>query len=106
MQVCWVLELDLIQKENGEIVVKGIDKKKDNQVYEIIDTREGWVESLKLLLESYFHGRAPLEFDYSLIRPEGEPISGFGGVASGHKPLEEVHESEKCLKRIQENPPQ
>ena len=79
-------------KGAGEIVVKGIDKKKDNQVYEIIDTREGWVESLKLLLESYFHGRA-LEFDYSLIRPEGEPISGFGGVASGHKPLEEVHEA-------------
>ena len=33
-----------------------------------------------------------IEFDYSLIRPAGEPISGFGGVASGYEPLEEVHE--------------
>ena len=32
-----------------------------------------------------------MEFDYSKIRPAGEPISGFGGVASGHEPLEEVH---------------
>ena len=79
-------------KGAGEIIVKGIDKDKDEQVYEIPDTREGWVESMKLLLESYFHGTAPMEFNYSSIRPAGEPISGFGGVASGHEPLMEVHE--------------
>ena len=45
-----------------------------------------------MLLESYFHGQAPMEFDYSKIRPAGEPISGFGGVSSGHEPLLEVHE--------------
>ena len=43
-------------------------------------------------MESYFHGQAPVEFDYRKIRPAGEPISGFGGVASGYEPLEEVHE--------------
>jgi len=79
-------------KGAGEIVIKGIQKDREHQVYEIPDTREGWVESLKLLLESYFHGQAPVEFDYSKIRPAGEPISGFGGVASGHEPLLEVHE--------------
>ena len=79
-------------KGAGEIVVKGIQKDRDEQLYEIPDTREGWVESLKLLLESYFHGQAPVEFDYSKIRGAGEPISGFGGVASGHEPLLEVHE--------------
>ena len=79
-------------KGAGEIVVKGIQKDRDEQVFEIPDTREGWVESLKLLLESYFHGQAPMKFDYSKIRKAGEPISGFGGVASGHEPLEEVHE--------------
>ena len=68
-------------KGAGEIIVKGIDKDKNNQVYEIPDTREGWVESMKLLLESYFHGQAPVEFDYTKIRPAGEPISGFGGVS-------------------------
>ena len=77
-----------------------MDTTRDEQVYEIPDTREGWVESLKLLLESYFHGQAPMEFDYSKIRPEGDPISGFGGVASGHKPLEEVHEA---IRKVLEN---
>ena len=32
-----------------------------------------------------------MKFDYSKIRPAGVPISGFGGVASGYEPLEEVH---------------
>ena len=54
---------------------------------------KGWVESLKLLLESYFHGTASVKFDYSIVRPAGEPIKGFGGVSSGHEPLQEVHES-------------
>ena len=80
-------------KGAGEIIVKGIQKKRDEQIFEVPDTREGWVESLKLLLESYFHGTAPMKFDYSKIRPAGEPISGFGGVvASGYEPLEEVHD--------------
>ena len=80
-------------KGAGEIVVKGIDKKKNEQVFQIPDTREGWVESMKLLLESYFHGQGKVKFDYSKIRLAGEPISGFGGVASGPDPLEEVHNS-------------
>ena len=60
--------------------------------YEIPDSREGWVESLNLLLLSYFlKDRPTVEFDYSNIRPEGEPIKGFGGVCSGYKPLEKLH---------------
>tara|TARA_B100000575_G_scaffold289871_1_gene292469 strand:- start:54 stop:2069 length:2016 start_codon:yes stop_codon:yes gene_type:complete len=80
-------------KGAGEIIVKGVDIKRDKQIYQIPDTREGWVESLKLLLESYFHETAPIEFDYSKIREAGIPIKGFGGVSSGPEPLEEVHSS-------------
>ena len=78
-------------KGAGEIIVKGVDDRKTTATYVIPDTREGWVESLRLLLESYFHNLGKVEFDYSGIRKAGEPISGFGGVASGHKPLEEIH---------------
>ena len=78
-------------KGAGEIIVKGVDDRKTTATYVIPDTREGWVESLRLLLESYFHNLGKVEFDYSGIRPAGAPISGFGGVASGHKPLEEIH---------------
>jgi adenosylcobalamin-dependent ribonucleoside-triphosphate reductase len=80
-------------KGAGQILVKGIKKDRDEQVFVIPDTREGWVESLGMLLESYFHGTAPVEFDYQKIRPAGAPIGGFGGVSSGSEPLLIVHEA-------------
>jgi hypothetical protein len=80
-------------KGAGEIVVKGINKSRNKEVFEIPDTREGWVESLRLLLESYFHGTSDIKFDYKKIRKAGEPIKGFGGVSSGPEPLKEVHDS-------------
>ena len=80
-------------KGAGEIVVKGINKSRNKEVFEIPDTREGWVESLRLLLESYFHGTSAIKFDYTKIRQAGEPIKGFGGVSSGPEPLKEVHDS-------------
>jgi hypothetical protein len=70
----------------------------EEERYQIPDTREGWVESLKRLLASYFirhftgiHA-LKIRFDYSKIRPAGEPIVGFGGVSSGYAPLERLHE--------------
>ena len=80
-------------KGAGEIVVKGINKSRNKEIFEIPDTREGWVESLRLLLESYFHGTSAIKFDYTKIRQAGEPIKGFGGVSSGPEPLKEVHDS-------------
>ena len=87
-------------KGAGEIVVKGVNKDRDITIFEVPDTREGWVESLKVLLESYFHNTASVEFDYSLVRPAGAPIAGFGGVSSGHEPLKEVHET---IREVLEN---
>ena len=61
-------------------------------IYEIPDTREGWVESVRLLLNSFLRINQPIqEFNYDLIRPLGAPIKGFGGVASGPKPLMDLH---------------
>ncbi|NDB58504.1 fused protease/ribonucleoside-triphosphate reductase [bacterium] len=58
------------------------------------DTREGWVESVRLLLNSYLKpGQAKVIFDYSKIRPLGAPIKGFGGTASGPAPLIKLHET-------------
>ena len=74
-----------------QVIIKGPNNDRQEEVYVIPDTREGWVESLRLLLESYFHATAPVTFDYTEVRPAGEPIKGFGGVSSGHEPLEEVH---------------
>lgn len=63
----------------------------DDNVYVIPDTREGWVEATKQLLDSYFIGGKEVKFDYSNVRPEGQPIKGFGGVSSGPQPLIEMH---------------
>lgn len=59
---------------------------------QIEDTREGWYESVGTLLESYFFKNRPwVEFDYSLIRAQGELIKTFGGIAAGPDPLKELH---------------
>ena len=61
-------------------------------IYEIPDTREGWVESVKILINSFLRQNQPIqEFNYDLIRPLGAPIKGFGGVASGPAPLIDLH---------------
>ena len=60
--------------------------------YTIPDTREGWVESVRWLLNSYLiRGRRPIQFDYRLIRPAGTPIKTFGGTAAGAEPLKRLH---------------
>ena len=61
-------------------------------IYEIPDTREGWVESVRLLINSFLRANQSIqEFNYDLIRPLGAPIKGFGGVASGPEPLIDLH---------------
>jgi ribonucleoside-triphosphate reductase (thioredoxin) len=58
----------------------------------IPDTREGWVESLSLALNSYLKpDQFTIKFDYSQVRPAGTPIKTFGGTAAGHEPLERLH---------------
>lgn len=67
--------------------------KDEVEVFIVPDTREGWAASLGALLESFFFkGRNSIEFDYSEIRPEGAPLHSFGGVASGFRPLQKLHE--------------
>lgn len=65
--------------------------KSRKKVYKIEDSKEGWVKSTRFLLESYIKGKEFYIFDYSLIRPAGSPIKGFGGTASGPEPLKLLH---------------
>ncbi|CAM9110639.1 unnamed protein product [Hapterophycus canaliculatus] len=54
------------------------------------DSREGWRDALRVLLESYFFGSPAPTFDTSKLRPAGAPIRGFGGVSQGSAPLIEL----------------
>ena len=86
-------------KGAGKIFVKGPDYRRPVENFVIPDSREGWVESVGRLIESYFLGISPIKMDYSKIREEGKLIKGFGGKSSGPVPLRELHSDlEKVLK--------
>jgi len=51
------------------------------------DSREGWTELLKRVLESSFVTGEGFTYATHLIRPAGSPIKGFGGTASGSQDL-------------------
>lgn len=74
----------------GCLHVKGTDRTR-TQAFIIDDSREGWADSVLTLINAYAEGAPEPVFDYSLIRPEGLPIQGFGGKASGPEPLVALH---------------
>ena len=95
---CFLMDMSMLgvgvgfdTKGAGKVVVQGPDKKRKSEFYDVPDDREGWVESLKILVESYLTGSAKVEFGYSLIREKGLPIKGFGGLSSGPEPLIDMH---------------
>ncbi len=63
--------------------------------FQVPDTIEGWSDALGILLSSYFTSHQPfpeyanrvVDFDYSLVRPKGRPISSGMGRAPGPEPL-------------------
>lgn len=85
---------------------KGADKgfviqtpdKEPPTTYIVPDTREGWVESTTALINSYLKAdQNPIDFDYSQVRPAGEPIKTFGGTAAGPDPLRRLHDAIRTL---------
>jgi ribonucleoside-triphosphate reductase len=97
MPYTWLMDMSMLgvgvgfdTRGAGQPVYQPDDE--DSFLYTIPDTREGWVESVGLLLRSYFEqGSKRVYFSYDCIRPAGAPINGFGGVASGPAPLEKLH---------------
>lgn len=54
-----------------------------NYYFTIPDSREGWVDALRLLIGWSEASPITLVFDVSKIRCAGSPIKGFGGTAAG-----------------------
>ncbi len=57
--------------------------------FTVPDSREGWVDVLRLVLNSAFLGE-DVTIDVSNIRERGKPIRTFGGIACGPGPLVEM----------------
>jgi ribonucleoside-triphosphate reductase (thioredoxin) len=51
------------------------------------DSIEGWADSVKVLMRSYFEGTSTIEFDFSDIRSKGAKLVTSGGKAPGPEPL-------------------
>ena len=73
------------------------------EIHKVGDSREGWVEAVRALINSYSPAlskitpNAEICFDFSWVRAAGEPIKGFGGTASGPGPLKEGLENIKKI---------
>lgn len=65
--------------------------------YGVGDTREDWADSVNRLVAAYLTGDMVPQFNYSRIRSAGQPINGFGGVASGPEPLIDLHDSLRAI---------
>ena len=61
----------------------------------IADSIEGWADSVKALMRTYFQGGSKLRFDFSDIRPKGARLLTSGGKAPGAQPLKE------CLLKVE-----
>lgn len=70
-------------------------KKEKERRWLIGDSIEGWADSVKVLMKSYFFGGSRMRFDFSDIRPKGARLVTSGGKAPGPQPLKE------CLIKIE-----
>lgn len=67
------------------------------------DSRQGWCELLRKVLNSFFYTGKSFTYSTILVRGHGEPIRTFGGVASGPKILIEGIENVCKVCQAREN---
>lgn len=74
-----VQKLPQIQKQSGVKLKTHI----------VADSKEGWCDALNAGLSAWFSGK-DIDFDFSLVRPEGARLKIMGGKASGAAPLKQL----------------
>ena len=72
-------------------VPEGIESGQNKPKITIDDSREGWADSVKTLLNSLY-SKQNIYFDYSQLRPEGARLKIMGGRSSGPQPLIKLHD--------------
>ena len=100
---CFLMDMSMLgvgvggdTKGVGQLAIQ--EPKQGDDTFVVADTREGWVELLRRLINAHI-GRdtLPADVDYSQVRPLGTPIKTFGGVASGPEPLKEMYADIKAI---------
>lgn len=81
----------LVKVEDTQIFIINEGKK---AVIHVGDSKEGWVEALRLFLrlhtEKEYEGIEQIGIFYDYIRPQGARLHTFGGTASGYESLKEM----------------
>ena len=77
-----------VQKHHVEKLPE-IRKPRENRKRRFLigDSIEGWADSIKVLMRSYFEGTSTIDFDFSDIRAKGAALVTSGGKAPGPEPL-------------------
>ncbi len=83
-----------VQKHHVESLPQIHRPKAKERRFLISDSIEGWADSVKALMKSYFTGGSSIRFDYSDIRHKGARLITSGGKAPGPEPLK------ICLEKI------
>jgi ribonucleoside-diphosphate reductase alpha chain len=63
---------------------------KEEGVYFVHDSIEGWAESVNQLANAYFYGGIRPIFDFSGVRPKGSALVTLGAKAPGPEPLKHL----------------
>lgn len=100
---CFLMEMSMLgvgvggdTRGAGKIIIQNPTTSED--IFVVEDSREGWVEALKVLLNAFVGvNKLPLDYDFSLVRGPGQAIKGFGGVSSGPEPLKELLSTLKSI---------
>lgn len=63
---------------------------KEENIYNVHDSIEGWAEALNQLMNAYFYGAIRPIFDFSNVRPKGSLLITSGAKAPGPEPLRQM----------------
>lgn len=96
---CFLMDMSMLgvgtgADTKGEGRVKIQKPRTTEEPHIVEDSREGWVELIRVVLNSFVgKGHFPLYIDYTKVRGRGVPLKTFGGKASGPKPLQDMVEN-------------
>lgn len=77
--------------------VKIVHKNTKDAEFIVPDSREGWCQLTRKIMESFFVTGKGFEYSTIVVRGAGEPIKRFGGKASGAIPLIEFVDKIKSI---------
>lgn len=96
---CFLMDMSMLGVGTGSDTkgtgrVKIQNPRTNKEPYIVEDSREGWVELIRVILNSFVgKGHFPLSINYTKVRGRGVPLKTFGGKASGPKPLQDMVEN-------------